>query len=444
MFISKFRERNGITLIALVITIIVLLILAGVTIAMVVGDNGILNRSREAKDTTNIKKIQEEVDLEAADLVAEYHSKDNGEVTGTAGDYVAAQINEKTVNGIEIKADGSTMKLTASKDGIAVEGTIETDGHIAWDDENSTVAGGGSGGGSETPTTSPSPSPTTPAATSTVDEDMYGDYVDIGVDINGDSNTTNDFRVFLNDGSNVYLIAADYIQNSMCPKSNQTTADNGTHSLNINGSYIAYFTNILGDYNGATDILGNSLLNSNYNKWANRTDLGDYASKNNAKAVAYMLDTTAWGVKFKNSSNSSYINYVTGGPTLEQFAASYNAKHAEDTNFETAVKMNYDENNNTGYKVSRGSNALNTYDSGFSTADDSLYFYNKSGRPADYMWLASPSAYGGNYVVRAGFYGLVDSGNYSNGTIAFRPLVSLKSGVKLVEPETEGGAYTLQ
>ena len=147
MFISKFRERKGITLIALVITIIVLLILAGVTIAMVVGDNGILSRSREAKDTTNIKKIQEEVDLEAADLVAEYHSKDNGEVPSTAGEYVAVQINRKTVNGIEIEADESTMKITASKDGITVEGTIETDGHIEWDDENSTVAGGGSGTG---------------------------------------------------------------------------------------------------------------------------------------------------------------------------------------------------------------------------------------------------------------------------------------------------------
>ncbi|MBR3133481.1 MAG: hypothetical protein IKG42_05415 [Clostridia bacterium] len=147
MFISKFRDRKGITLIALVITIIVLLILAGVTIAMVVGDNGILSRSREAKDTTNIKKIQEEVDLEAADLVAEYHSKDNGQVPSTAGEYVAVQINEKTVNGIEIKADESTMKITASKDGITVEGIIQDDGHIEWYDENSTVAGGGSGAG---------------------------------------------------------------------------------------------------------------------------------------------------------------------------------------------------------------------------------------------------------------------------------------------------------
>ena len=43
---------HGITLIALVITIIVLLILAGVSIATLTGDNGILTRANEAKENT--------------------------------------------------------------------------------------------------------------------------------------------------------------------------------------------------------------------------------------------------------------------------------------------------------------------------------------------------------------------------------------------------------
>ena len=42
------RNQKGITLIALVITIIVLLILAGVSIAMLTGDNGLLTKSRQA------------------------------------------------------------------------------------------------------------------------------------------------------------------------------------------------------------------------------------------------------------------------------------------------------------------------------------------------------------------------------------------------------------
>ena len=44
----KIKTNKGITLIALVITIIVLLILAGVTIAMLTGDNGILTKDRKS------------------------------------------------------------------------------------------------------------------------------------------------------------------------------------------------------------------------------------------------------------------------------------------------------------------------------------------------------------------------------------------------------------
>ena len=55
-----FKEKNGITLIALVITVIVLLILAGVTIAALSGDNGILTRAKEAKEKTEQAQKEEE------------------------------------------------------------------------------------------------------------------------------------------------------------------------------------------------------------------------------------------------------------------------------------------------------------------------------------------------------------------------------------------------
>ena len=42
-------KEKGITLVALVITIVVLIILAGVTISMVVGDNGIIQKAKDAK-----------------------------------------------------------------------------------------------------------------------------------------------------------------------------------------------------------------------------------------------------------------------------------------------------------------------------------------------------------------------------------------------------------
>ena len=57
------KERNGITLIALVITIIVLLILAGVSIAMLTGQNGILTQANNAKNETELASAKEKVEL---------------------------------------------------------------------------------------------------------------------------------------------------------------------------------------------------------------------------------------------------------------------------------------------------------------------------------------------------------------------------------------------
>ena len=57
------KKNKGITLIALVITIIVLLILAGVTIISLSGDNGILTRATQAKERTDIGKLDEQIKL---------------------------------------------------------------------------------------------------------------------------------------------------------------------------------------------------------------------------------------------------------------------------------------------------------------------------------------------------------------------------------------------
>lgn len=57
------KNEKGITLIALVITIIVLLILAGVTVATLKGDNGILTKTNEAKENTEIKTEKEIIKL---------------------------------------------------------------------------------------------------------------------------------------------------------------------------------------------------------------------------------------------------------------------------------------------------------------------------------------------------------------------------------------------
>ena len=57
----KGKKEKGITLIALVITIIVLLILAGVTIVMLTGDNGILTKARTAQTTNDEETAKEQI-----------------------------------------------------------------------------------------------------------------------------------------------------------------------------------------------------------------------------------------------------------------------------------------------------------------------------------------------------------------------------------------------
>ena len=58
------KNNKGITLIALVITIIVLLILAGVSIAMLTGENGILNQASTARDDTAKAEAVERINME--------------------------------------------------------------------------------------------------------------------------------------------------------------------------------------------------------------------------------------------------------------------------------------------------------------------------------------------------------------------------------------------
>ena len=70
------RKNSGITLIALVITIIVLLILAGVSIAMLTGQNGILTQAQKAKsETENAAKNE-------AAILDEYNKYLNNAVGG--------------------------------------------------------------------------------------------------------------------------------------------------------------------------------------------------------------------------------------------------------------------------------------------------------------------------------------------------------------------------
>lgn len=69
------RNQKGITLVALVITIIVLLILAGVSISLVVGQNGVLNQASNAVVTNKAASVKEKVSTALASAETTYYTK---------------------------------------------------------------------------------------------------------------------------------------------------------------------------------------------------------------------------------------------------------------------------------------------------------------------------------------------------------------------------------
>ena len=54
------RKEQGITMITLAVTIIVLIILAGVSMNAIVGDRGIITMAQKAKENTELAKIEED------------------------------------------------------------------------------------------------------------------------------------------------------------------------------------------------------------------------------------------------------------------------------------------------------------------------------------------------------------------------------------------------
>ena len=78
---KRFKQEKAITLVALVVTIIVLIILAGVSISLVLGDNGIITKAREAKTNYQTAADNEKTSLDS--LYEEMNTKIAGNGSGS-------------------------------------------------------------------------------------------------------------------------------------------------------------------------------------------------------------------------------------------------------------------------------------------------------------------------------------------------------------------------
>lgn len=104
-----FKKERGITLVALVVTIVVLLILAGVSISMVLGNNGIVTKAKETQ-TAQDKAYAEDViesGLKAVQIEVLSNTLPTGKTANVA--YVVEKINDSAFT------VGSTDTITYTK-----------------------------------------------------------------------------------------------------------------------------------------------------------------------------------------------------------------------------------------------------------------------------------------------------------------------------------------
>ena len=98
------KTKKGITLIALVVTIVVLLILAAVSISMLGGENGIITQAQKSKDETEQAKVEEIVNVVIGSLIAE----NQGDTSGITPKDIADKINSEYEQYKNVYAENET------------------------------------------------------------------------------------------------------------------------------------------------------------------------------------------------------------------------------------------------------------------------------------------------------------------------------------------------
>lgn len=116
------RGVKGITLLALVVTIIVLLILAGVALSLTVGDNGLFRRAENAANTWQMAEINEQIEMEkASNFIEDYMNGNGGSGNNTQGG--GSETGGETSTVADLKpSEGEEVtildKTTEVKDGL--------------------------------------------------------------------------------------------------------------------------------------------------------------------------------------------------------------------------------------------------------------------------------------------------------------------------------------
>ncbi len=135
MLRKTLKRNKGITLIALVVTIIVLLILAGISIMMLAGQNGILNRAAEAKEKTGAAQEEEKEKMQSYEntinkYISNYSEENNNLPESAVGQPAGTAIKNPnsygTNSNAQATADGEGKYFAKPKDAEYITGTVNT------------------------------------------------------------------------------------------------------------------------------------------------------------------------------------------------------------------------------------------------------------------------------------------------------------------------------
>ena len=120
--LKKTKGQGGITLVALVVTIVVLLILAGITIALVFAQNGVVGKAQEAAADSNKGTIADNVQ---GYIVSQQMEVIQGKTPGTDGNITAGLKTALSAAGISVDETTGSGTITVNADtSVTIAGTI--------------------------------------------------------------------------------------------------------------------------------------------------------------------------------------------------------------------------------------------------------------------------------------------------------------------------------
>ena len=318
------KNNNAITLIALVITIIILLILAGVTIATLI-ENGLLNKAKQVGQQTRYTNSKEMVLIKIMEINSDciangkkctieeiYYGMEKAENITINKIFTSETAKVKDniemsdilyLNDISVSVDiYSEYNFLISLDGNTervLEGNVE---EVVSEEEFTHIEEFEKDKfGKKIESEEKEEIQNYEYITS----ENYGDYINYAIDLNDDGNLSNDWKIFYKSESNIYIIADNYVKTS-------------------NETYKMVLPN-LSNYTGAVSI--NSEVSDRF--YLNIKNSYPNLATNNIKATAYLMDQNIW----KDYASAKGGEYAISSPTLELFIKSWNEKFKDNSGY---------------------------------------------------------------------------------------------------------------